>query len=144
MANPSFQPIALCTMGLFISDVLNLYLVFKAASVPVRGESPNVSGPLSDTLVEGVLLMDLDQRIALVNESSVRTAGKPASELEGRKAGELSWSGPEGQVTKDDLPGPGCHQAGIARRQGPLPACKTAGFIGPADPVRQLHPDRGR
>jgi diguanylate cyclase (GGDEF)-like protein/putative nucleotidyltransferase with HDIG domain/PAS domain S-box-containing protein len=122
--NPSFRFIALCTLGLFISDVLYLYLVFKRERSRSGGIPERVRATL-DTLVEGVLLMDLDRRIALVNESFARTVGKPASELEGRKAGELSWSNSEGQETKDDLP----WASAIKRRSpelGSIVALKTA------------------
>ena len=103
VGNPSFRFIALCTLGLFISDVLYLYLAFKRERSRSGGIPERVRATL-DTLVEGVLLLDRDRRIALVNESFARTVGKSASELEGRRAGELSWSDPEGRETKDYLP----------------------------------------
>jgi len=124
VANPSFRFIALCTLGLFISDVLYLYLVFKRERSRSGGIPERVRATL-DTLVEGVLLMDLDRRIALVNQSFARTVGKPASELEGRKAGELSWSVPEGQETKDDLPWAGAIERGLPDL-GSIVALKTA------------------
>ena len=45
-----------------------------------------------DTLTEGLVLMDEDERIVLANTAFSRKAGKPASELLGKKVSDLNWS----------------------------------------------------
>jgi diguanylate cyclase (GGDEF)-like protein len=51
-----------------------------------------------DTLVEGVLILDKDQRIALANEAFADNVDSSPNNLAGRKVSELSW-------TKPALPG---------------------------------------
>ena len=45
-----------------------------------------------DSLAEGLLVLDQDQRIVLANEAFAQTVGQPAEELQGHKASELPWS----------------------------------------------------
>jgi diguanylate cyclase (GGDEF)-like protein/putative nucleotidyltransferase with HDIG domain len=54
-----------------------------------------------NTLAEGVLILDRDQRIALSNEAFAQLVNKPISALEGRLASELSW---EPSLAGHDLP----------------------------------------
>ena len=45
-----------------------------------------------DTLVEGVLVLDKEQRIVLANQAFARHAGRSADELQGTKASKLGWN----------------------------------------------------
>jgi diguanylate cyclase (GGDEF)-like protein/PAS domain S-box-containing protein len=51
-----------------------------------------------NTLAEGVVVLDKDQRIALANEAFARLVGAPAGDLQGRKVSELSWAQHPGEA----------------------------------------------
>jgi signal transduction histidine kinase/DNA-binding response OmpR family regulator len=54
-----------------------------------------------NTVAEGVLVLDKDQRIALANTAFARTIGQSPEELQGRKASELPWvPGPAGRSAR--------------------------------------------
>ncbi len=57
-----------------------------------------------NTVVEGVLVLDKDQRIALANDAFARTIGKAPEELQGRKACDLPWLTPRSDGRVADLP----------------------------------------
>lgn len=44
-----------------------------------------------NTVMEGVLVLDNEQRIALANDAFARTIGVPADALRGRRASDFSW-----------------------------------------------------
>ena len=53
-----------------------------------------------DSLAEGLLVLDPDERIVLANEAFAQTVGRPADKLQGHKVSELPWSaGAEGEET---------------------------------------------
>ena len=45
-----------------------------------------------DTLAEGLLVLDKDERIVLANRAFARTVGKTPAELQGSRVSELPWS----------------------------------------------------
>jgi signal transduction histidine kinase/DNA-binding response OmpR family regulator len=45
-----------------------------------------------NTVVEGVLVLDRDERIALANDAFARTIGRSPADLQGRRASELPWT----------------------------------------------------
>ncbi len=47
-----------------------------------------------DSLVEGVVIMDNQERIAIANSAFAELVGRPPGDLEGRKVSELSWAVP--------------------------------------------------
>lgn len=57
-----------------------------------------------DTLTEGLLLLDKDERIVLANRAFVETAGIEEKKLLGRKASALPWQAGSGVLTSGDLP----------------------------------------
>ncbi len=57
-----------------------------------------------DTLTEGLLLLDNDERIVLANRAFVETAGIEEKKLLGRKASGLPWQLGNGEATSSDLP----------------------------------------
>jgi diguanylate cyclase (GGDEF)-like protein len=57
-----------------------------------------------DTLVEGVLILDKDQRIALANEAFADNVDCPPDKLAGRKVSELSWTTPASADQEPELP----------------------------------------
>lgn len=48
-----------------------------------------------DTLAEGVLVLDNQQRIVLANQSFAKSTGKTADELQGHRAPEIKWKRPD-------------------------------------------------
>jgi diguanylate cyclase (GGDEF)-like protein/putative nucleotidyltransferase with HDIG domain len=83
--------------GLFLWRALHAARRVDDEAVPKR-----VRAALN-TLAEGVLILDREQRIALSNEAFAQMVNKSVSELEGRKASELSWE-PPGAGAAPDLP----------------------------------------
>lgn len=57
-----------------------------------------------DTLTEGLLLLDKDERIVLANRAFSETAGFEEKQLLGRKASELPWQSGTGDAAASDLP----------------------------------------
>jgi PAS domain S-box-containing protein len=56
-----------------------------------------------NTIAEGVLVLDKDQRIALANDAFARTVGLAPEKLTGRKIGELPWV-TDAETSPDDYP----------------------------------------
>lgn len=103
LTNPSIRFVVLLTAGLFVSNLIYLSIVFRRERTRASGIPERVRATL-DTLVEGVLLLDAEHRIALVNESFARTAGQTAIELEGRSAEELAWTTSDADAPPSRLP----------------------------------------
>ncbi len=84
------------------------YLFLRAAFRPTRrGQGGLVPGRVRDTLntvMEGVLVLDTDQRIALANDAFARTVGVPAESLRGRRASELCRVGTRQGPVSEALP----------------------------------------
>ena len=57
-----------------------------------------------DTLAEGVILLDAQERIVLANEAFANTVGKPAAALAGKKASELNWTDVKSELPTQDYP----------------------------------------
>ena len=81
---------------LFLRSVLRKADLGKTRVVPQR-----VRDTLN-TVMEGVLVLDREQRIALANDSFGRMLGRDPSALRGVKASELAWAWP--QARHDTLP----------------------------------------
>jgi diguanylate cyclase (GGDEF)-like protein/putative nucleotidyltransferase with HDIG domain len=61
-----------------------------------------------DTLAEGLLVLDKDERIVLANKAFAQTVGKTPAELQGSRASELPWSlHRDSQSEKEAGDGPG-------------------------------------
>jgi diguanylate cyclase (GGDEF)-like protein/PAS domain S-box-containing protein len=71
-----------------------------------------------DTLAEGLLVMDRDQRIVLANETFAETVGMSAEKLQGTAVGELRWA-----LDKEENP---AHHAASAF---PWERCLTDGVV---------------
>jgi diguanylate cyclase (GGDEF)-like protein/PAS domain S-box-containing protein len=57
-----------------------------------------------DTLAEGVLVLDKDQRIVLANKAFAHTTGRSVQELQGFRAFDISWSQGNSNVFDEELP----------------------------------------
>lgn len=72
-----------------------------------------------DTLVEGVLILDNDERIVMANLAFERKVNLSSDELLGRKASDLGWTLPHSRLAAKELPWTealrqGCAQEGAA------------------------------
>jgi PAS domain S-box-containing protein len=81
----------------FAMTYLYLRAIFRQSSRSIDAQSvvPERVRDTLNTLVEGVLVLDKDQRIALANDAFARTVGRSAAELQGRKASALPWRAQE-------------------------------------------------
>lgn len=57
-----------------------------------------------DTLTEGIILMDQNERIVLANAAFAEKIEQPASSLLGRKASQLKWTLPKSKEAVKDFP----------------------------------------
>jgi PAS domain S-box-containing protein len=82
---------AFVTLAVFASTYFYLRSVLRRTQ---RNEAAGVPERVSDTLntiAEGVLLLDSNQRIVLANDAFARKVGRPAARLEGCRASDLHW-----------------------------------------------------
>lgn len=87
--SPEFRFIAFFTVVSFcVQSIYLRFLLTHLDADPSRGIPERVRATL-DTLVEGVLLLDGEKRIALANKAFAQPFGRDAEELEGRSAREL-------------------------------------------------------
>ena len=70
-----------------------------------------------NTLAEGVVVLDREQRIALANEAFARLVGTPAHDLQGRKVSELSWAQHPGEVPEPTADFPWARSLGEGEAQ---------------------------
>jgi two-component system, sensor histidine kinase and response regulator len=79
-----------------VAGFLAIYLYLRASLRHAdRSQAQAVPERVRDTLntvVEGVLVLDKHERIALANDAFARSVGLSPLELQGRKASELPWS----------------------------------------------------
>ncbi len=87
----------------FVTSLFYLWIVLHRQRTQ-NGAIPERVRATLDTLVEGVLLLDSERRIALANESFARTVGASPEDLEGQSADSLEWTAPAGRVAADNLP----------------------------------------
>ncbi len=83
-----------------------LYLrsVLRSSGTGNSGVVPERVRDTLNTVMEGVLLLDKEERIALANDAFARTVGVPAEALRGRRASELCYPKAELQVKGDAFP----------------------------------------
>ncbi|MBW2271565.1 MAG: response regulator [Deltaproteobacteria bacterium] len=67
---------------------------------PSEAVPPHVRSAL-DTLAEGLLVIDMDQRIVLANQAFAALAGSTPEALLGTRASEIGWIDPEGGTIDD-------------------------------------------
>jgi diguanylate cyclase (GGDEF)-like protein/PAS domain S-box-containing protein len=95
LKNPTYRFIALFTGINFLFISAYLHAVSRQL-LRTSGGIPQRVREALDTLVEGVLLIDSEQRIAFANEAFARKVGRSAQELENQTARELGWASQSG------------------------------------------------
>ncbi|MDR3632662.1 MAG: response regulator [Isosphaeraceae bacterium] len=88
---------SLLPLALFVGSTSTL-ATFLYLRATLRKIGRGASGVLPDrvratlnTVMEGVLVLDKEQRIALANDAFAETVGIPAETLRGRRASEIGW-----------------------------------------------------
>ena len=99
---PGVQLVTFVALAAFVGYLLFMKRTLRhldpSAVIPRRVRST------LDTLAEGVILLDPEERIVLANEAFANTVGKPASALAGRKASDLNWTEARSDVPTRDYP----------------------------------------
>jgi diguanylate cyclase (GGDEF)-like protein/PAS domain S-box-containing protein len=77
--------------GAFLIYFLYLTFVFRRTSNRTVDTVPHRVRAALDSLAEGVLILDQDQRIALANAAFAKLSGRAANDLQGEKVSDLPW-----------------------------------------------------
>ncbi len=85
-----------------------------------------------DTLVEGVVLLDKDERIVLANAAFARNVGRPEASLLGQKASHLNWKLSAPRQEPEVLPWT------VALQEGQVQSGVPLEFTGGPDGTRKL------
>lgn len=113
---------SLAPLLIFIASAGTLSFFFYLSSV-LRASGKENSGVVPhrvrdtlNTVMEGVLLLDKDERIALANDAFAKTVGVPAEALRGRRASELCYARAELQGKGDAFPWSRAIAEGVPQR----------------------------
>lgn len=87
----------------FVISALYLRAVLRHLDPSQAKVVPDRVRATLNTIAEGVLVLDRQQRIALANDAFARAVGESARELQGRKASDLPWQ-LGADETQADLP----------------------------------------
>jgi diguanylate cyclase (GGDEF)-like protein/PAS domain S-box-containing protein/putative nucleotidyltransferase with HDIG domain len=100
--NPLVRLVTFVAIAAFFSFLSYLYKVLQyldpSMVIPERVKA------MLDTLAEGVLVLDREQRILLANEAFARSTGRKAEDLIGTPAGEIGWRATSGDAPAQDHP----------------------------------------
>jgi PAS domain S-box-containing protein len=107
-----FSPLAIpiVTLAAFVFSASFLSIRFYLLGIlrqTDRSQGTVVPDRVRDTLntvAEGVLVLDRNERIAYANEAFTRAVNKTNDELKGRKASELPWKQGRTRNAQDELP----------------------------------------
>jgi PAS domain S-box-containing protein len=101
LGGPILKLAAFLTVAGMLAFFLYLRSVLRHAEVS-SGLMPDRVRATLNTITEGVLVLDRNQRIALANEAFAQKVGESVERLTGRKACELAWKG--NTAAQDHLP----------------------------------------
>ena len=79
------------TLGGFVSTTIYLKAVLRHTDASRSKVVPDRVRATLNTIAEGVLVLDKNQRIAMANDAFAKTVGLTAENLTGQKASELPW-----------------------------------------------------
>ncbi|MCI0464021.1 MAG: PAS domain-containing protein, partial [Gemmataceae bacterium] len=91
LAGPVLPLAVVATLLTFGCTCLYLHSVLRQADPSESQVVPDRVRDTLNTVAEGVLVLDRQQRIALANEAFARTVGRSVDELKGRRACDLPW-----------------------------------------------------
>lgn len=93
--NSLAYPIVFVVVVSFAIYLMLLTFVFRRATSRVADAMPRRVRAALDSLAEGVLILDPEQRIALANAAFAKLSGKAADDLLGEKVSDLPWMAAE-------------------------------------------------
>ncbi len=102
--NPALLLLGFVAFVGFGAYSIYLHLFFRRIGLARSQVVPKRVKTTLNTLAEGVVVLDKENRIVLANEVFARLVGEPASELQGRKVSELGWMGPNDDDMEEDYP----------------------------------------
>jgi signal transduction histidine kinase/CheY-like chemotaxis protein len=91
LGGPVFWLAAFVTLACFLGTFFYLRTVLRHVHQSEGSVIPDRVQATLNTIAEGVLVLDKNQRIALANDAFARRVGRPARELQGRRASDLPW-----------------------------------------------------
>jgi PAS domain S-box-containing protein len=128
LESPWLRLMLLCAALCFVGFHLYLGRVLKSLD-PSRAIPGRVRAAL-DTLTEGLLVIDRQGSIVLVNEALVALLGRSQERLMGTAAARLEWRDAEGRVVQADaLPWQRALASGEVQRDGRLQFTDAAGTL---------------
>ncbi|HEV3256884.1 MAG TPA: diguanylate cyclase [Gemmataceae bacterium] len=89
--NPVFRLVGFVGLIGLLVYACYLWTIIRRADGKQATVIPRRVQATIDTLAEGVVILDKDQKIALANEAFARITGLSAAELQGRGVSEFSW-----------------------------------------------------
>jgi PAS domain S-box-containing protein len=104
LSGPIFPLAAFLLVTGFIVTYFYLRAVLRHIDLSQAKIVPERVRATLNTVAEGVLVLDKDQRIALANEAFARTFGQSPEELQGRKACDLPWTQERPQLAPAEFP----------------------------------------
>ncbi|HKB02597.1 MAG TPA: response regulator [Gemmataceae bacterium] len=104
VGGPLFPLFAFTLAGGFVATAMYLRSMFRRVDVAQAKVVPDRVRTTLNTLVEGVLVLDKQQRIVLANNEFGRAVGVPAEKLQGRKVSDLPWLVGKTEPLPDDYP----------------------------------------
>jgi PAS domain-containing protein len=110
-------------MAFVIAAVFLLFWIYLSRALTMldpSGVVPQRMQLLMDTLVEGMVVLDDQDRIVMANRSFASTAFVPVERLIGRKLSSLPWLAPEGDGAPDIYPWKASGQSDLQQRGVPI------------------------
>jgi diguanylate cyclase (GGDEF)-like protein/PAS domain S-box-containing protein len=104
LGNPALPLLGFVGGAGFVVYFVYLRVVFSRIDLAHSRLIPKRVRTALNTLAEGVVILDRDQRIAMANEAFGALVGQPAEELQGRKVGEFDWAGTPADGTDATFP----------------------------------------
>ncbi|HJT77184.1 MAG TPA: ATP-binding protein, partial [Gemmataceae bacterium] len=92
------------TVASFLATLVYLRTVLRHADGGKARVIPDRVRATLNTVTEGVLVLDRNQRIALANDAFAEKVGRPAAELTGCRVTELPWRRPDGTDRPEGYP----------------------------------------
>ncbi|MBI5759285.1 MAG: diguanylate cyclase [Planctomycetales bacterium] len=77
--------------GAFVVYFVYLSFILRRTKTRATDSVPHRVRAALDSLAEGVIILDQDQRIALANAAFAKLSGKAAGDLQGEKVADLPW-----------------------------------------------------
>jgi diguanylate cyclase (GGDEF)-like protein len=92
ISDPLYTAAGFIGVGGFVGYYLLLRRIFRSLGTGRSGLIPKRVRTALNTLVEGVIILDNDQRIALANDAFADLVGRPSTDLEGCEVAKLPWA----------------------------------------------------